>query len=127
MTTKDTTKTEETMLVGGLAVAAEGGSFGSPARVLLSVLHLLEEEGSLFLVDKRKAGEAVFDLEAMKEGAILVVGPCVEDLLVPNYSPVRRLFNRSVSISWLTRAAADRIKGACMGNGNNDLPKCQPS
>ena len=74
--TEDAAEAEESVLVGGgLAAAAEGGLLRGAARVLLPVLHLLQEERGLLLVDEGEAGDAVFYLEGVEKGAILVVGP----------------------------------------------------
>lgn len=88
---EDAAEAEEAVLLGGLAVAAEGGLLGGPACVLLPVVHLLEEQRGFLLVDKGEASDAVLDLEGVEEGAVLVVGPRVEDLLVPYHASVGRL------------------------------------
>ena len=52
---------QEAVLVGrGLTVSAEGRLPRGPARVLLPVVHLLEEQRGLLLIDKGQAGDTVF-------------------------------------------------------------------
>lgn len=62
------------------------------ARVLFPVIHLLQELLGLFLVDKRQPGQAFFELEGVEKYSVLVVAPRVEDLLIPDNSPVPRLY-----------------------------------
>lgn len=71
--------------------AAEGGVSGCFAGILFPVVHLLLELLGLFLVDESEPGQAVLQLEAVKEGAVLVVAPRIEYLLVPYDSSHRRL------------------------------------
>lgn len=54
------------------------------AGVLLSLVHFLLELLGLLLVDEAEPGEALFQLERMEEGSVLVVAPRIEDLLVPD-------------------------------------------
>jgi hypothetical protein len=62
---------------------------GVLVRILLSLVHLLLELLRLFLVRKTQPRQAVFQLKAVKKGAILVVAPRVVDLLVPYDAAVR--------------------------------------
>lgn len=68
--------------------SAEWGIPGCLACVLLPVVHLLLELLGLLLVDERQAGEAFLELEGVKEDAVLVVVPCVVDLLVPYHASI---------------------------------------
>jgi hypothetical protein len=44
----------------------------------------------LLLVHEAQGGQAFFELECMEKGAVLVVHPCIKDLLIPNDSTARR-------------------------------------
>lgn len=58
--------------------------FGRLARVLFPVVHLFLELLGLLLVCEAQASHAVFYLEGVEEGSVLVVAPRVEYLLVPD-------------------------------------------
>jgi hypothetical protein len=83
--------TEETLLMRGLAVSAEWGRLGLPARVLFPVVHLLHKLFRFLLVYKGQACKAVFELEGVEKGPVLIVSPGVEYFLVPDDAPIRRL------------------------------------
>lgn len=51
--------------------------------VLFALVDLLLELFRLLLVGKAESSQAVFELEGVEEDAVLVVVPCVVDLLVP--------------------------------------------
>lgn len=106
---KDATEAKQAMLLGGLAVSAEGGCLGCAARVLLAVLHLFEKEGSLLLVDKGEAGETILNFKAVEKGSVLVISPGVKDLLIPENPSVRRLFCRIVSQGGLGVVSSDKV------------------
>lgn len=59
--------------------------------ILLPFIHLLLESFRLFLVGEGQASHAVFKLEGVEEGSVLVVLEGIIDLLVPDYTAVRRL------------------------------------
>jgi hypothetical protein len=59
--------------------------------VFFPIVHLLHELLRLFLVDKRQACQAFFQLKRVKEGPVLVVVPGVVDLLIPYHTSVSRL------------------------------------
>ena len=79
------------MLVRRLSSASKGCCLGSSACVLFSLVHLLFELLSLLFVDEAQASQAFLEFERMKKSTILVVIPCIEDLLVPNDSSIGRL------------------------------------
>jgi len=58
------------------------------AGVLFPLIHLLLESPRLFLVDKRQAGQALFEFEGMEKGSVLVILEGVVDFLIPNYASV---------------------------------------
>jgi hypothetical protein len=76
------------MLVGRLSSASKGCRLRSSACVLFSLVHLLFELFGLLLIDEAQASQAFLEFKGMEESSILVVVPCVEDLLVPNNSSV---------------------------------------
>lgn len=57
-------------------------------RILLALVHLLLKRLGLLLVGKGEAGEALFQLKGVEEGAVLVVGEGVVDLLIPDDAAV---------------------------------------
>lgn len=65
--------------------------YRSFARILLPIVHLLHELLRLFLVDEGQSCETFLELKGMEEGPILVIVPCVVDLLIPYNSSVSRL------------------------------------
>ena len=77
---------EEAVLVAraGVVRAAEGSRPSCLGSVFFPVIHLLLELLRLLLVDERQAGEALFELKGVEKNAVLVVAPCVKDLLIPN-------------------------------------------
>lgn len=79
------------MLVGRLSSASKGCRLGSSACVLFSLVHLLFELFGLLFVDEAQASQAFLEFECMKKSSVLVVIPCIEDLLVPNDSSIGRL------------------------------------
>lgn len=91
MATEDSPESEEAVLLRWLAAASKGRCLCSSARVPLPFLHLLHEKMGLLLVDEGQAGEAFFYFKGVEKGSILVVGPRLEDFLVPYYAPVRGL------------------------------------
>jgi hypothetical protein len=76
------------MLVGRLSAASKGCRLRSSACVLFSLVHLLFELFGLLFVYEAQASQAFLEFECMKESSILVVVPCIEDLLVPNNSSI---------------------------------------
>lgn len=79
---------------GGRALAARGREGGLPgllAGVLLALVHLLDEGLGLLLVGEGQAGGALLELEGVEEGAVLVVGEALVDLLVPDDASSGRL------------------------------------
>lgn len=58
------------------------------AGILLPLVHLLLELPCFFLVDERQAGHALFELEGMEKGTVLVILEGVIDLLVPDDTSV---------------------------------------
>lgn len=71
-----------------LTVTSKGRVFGGLASILLSFVHLFLELLGLFLVHERQPSQALLELEGVEKGAVLVILPCVEDLLVPYHSLV---------------------------------------
>lgn len=57
---------------------------GGPARVLLAVIHLLLELFGFLLVHKAQSSQAFLELEGVEEGPVLIIMPCVENLLIPD-------------------------------------------
>ena len=64
---------------------------GSLARILLAVVHFLHKLLGLLFVDERQSGQAVLELKSMEKDAVLVVAPCVVDLLIPYNAAITRL------------------------------------
>lgn len=60
----------------------------SLARILLSVVHLLQKLLRLFLVDKGQSGKTVFEFEGVEEHSVLVISPCVVYFLIPDDSSI---------------------------------------
>lgn len=87
--TKQTAQQAVLLLVMG--AAAERGGSCALARILFTVVHLLLELLGLLLVDEAQPGETVLQLECVEEGPVLVVGPRVEYLLVPDDATIGRL------------------------------------
>jgi hypothetical protein len=67
---------------------AKGLALGVLVGVLFAVIELLLECSGFLLVGKRQTSQAILEFKGMEESSILVVVPCVEDLLVPNNSSV---------------------------------------
>lgn len=86
---------EEAVLRNRLRASPKGCGLGGLGCVLFSFVHLLLELFCLLLVDKTQRGQAFFQLEGVKKSSVLVVIPGVENLLVPNDSPVRWLSNNN--------------------------------
>lgn len=99
MSSKQTSEKTVVLVVVCLRCATEGCLASSLAGVLFPVVHLLEKLLGLLLVDKGQAGQAFLELESVEEDAVLVVAPSVEDLLVPNDSPVSGLSDVSQILS----------------------------
>jgi hypothetical protein len=59
--------------------------------ILFSVIHLLQECLGLLFIHERQASHAIFGLESMEEGSILIVGESVIYFLIPNHPTVRWL------------------------------------
>lgn len=59
--------------------------------MLLSLLHLLDKRLGLLFVREGESGGAIFELECVEEGAVLVVREIVIDLLVPDHALSRGL------------------------------------
>jgi hypothetical protein len=79
------------LVMGGRSCSSEWRFQGCLARILLPVIHLLEELFRLLLVDEGQAGLAVLQLKGMEEDAVLVVVPILVDFLIPYYPPVSGL------------------------------------
>lgn len=76
------------LVVGRLCRTAKWRFLRGLLRILLPVVHLLEELLRLLLVHKGQARQTFLQLERVEKDAVLVVTPCVEDLLVPHNSSV---------------------------------------
>lgn len=74
------------MLVSRLSAAAERCLFRSSTCVLLSFVHLLLKLLGLLFVDETQPSQTFLQLERVKEGAVLIVVPGIENLLIPNNS-----------------------------------------
>lgn len=99
---------QDSMLMSWLGAAAKGGGSGSTGGILLSLVHLLLELLGLLLVDKAQASEAFFELKGVEEGSVLVVGPRIEDLLVPNDAAIgRRDINQLDPVSVADKVVAE--------------------
>lgn len=70
---------------------SERGFGGLFARVLLPLLHLLDESLCFLLVGEGEPRGTVLKLEGMKEGPVLVISKVIVDLLVPDYTSVHGL------------------------------------
>jgi hypothetical protein len=79
---------QQSMLMRRLCSSSEGCCLCGSTCVLFSLVHLLFELFGLLLIDKAQASQAFLEFKGMEESSILVVVPCVEDLLVPNNSSV---------------------------------------
>jgi hypothetical protein len=79
------------VLLGGLGASAKGRGSRGLAGVLLAVVHLLLELLGLLLIDETQASQTVLELKSVEEGAVLVVGPRVEDFLIPDDATMGRL------------------------------------
>jgi len=73
--------------------ASKGCLDCSLACVLFPVIHLLQELLGLLLVNEGQTRQAVFKLESVEEDTILVVPPCVVNLLIPYHTSVSGLFS----------------------------------
>lgn len=102
MSSKQTSEKTMVLVVVCLGCASEWCLAGSLAGVLFPVVHLLEELLGLLLVHEGQTGQTLLELKGMEEDAVLVVAPSVEDLLIPNHSPVSGLSDVSQIVS--TRA-----------------------
>lgn len=92
MSSKDASEQAVLVMAALLLIRpAKGRLLGGLARILLPVVHLLQELLRLFLVDEGKPCKAFFELEGVKEDAILVVVPRIVDLLVPYNSSITGL------------------------------------
>jgi hypothetical protein len=80
--TKETT--EQAVFLGRLSATAEMLRSCRAAGILLALVHLLLELLGLLLVDEAQPRQALLELKGVEKGAVLVVHPGVEDLLVPN-------------------------------------------
>jgi hypothetical protein len=80
--TKETT--EQAVFLGRLSATAEMLRSCRAAGILLALVHLLFELLGLLLVDEAQPRQALLELKGVEKGAVLVVHPGVEDLLVPN-------------------------------------------
>lgn len=89
--TRSKESAQEAMLFFLVTAASEGGRPRLLGSILLSVVHLLFELLRLLLIHEAQAGDAFFQFEGVKKGAVMVVAPCVEDFLVPDDSTRRRL------------------------------------
>lgn len=58
------------------------------ARILLAIMHLLEKGLCFLLVHKGEAGEAILRFERVEKRPVLIIVPCIVNLLVPYHSPV---------------------------------------
>lgn len=77
--TEETPKQTMVMLVrGSLRRASKRCLQRGLARVLLPVIHLLQELFGLLLVHKGQPRQTLFQLKRMKKDTVLVVTPCVE-------------------------------------------------
>lgn len=56
------------------------------ARMLLALLHLLDECLGLLLIGEGQTGGTVLELKCMEKSTVLVVGKMVVDLLVPDHA-----------------------------------------
>jgi len=63
-------------------------ALGIFVRILLPLINLLLELLCLFLIRKAETRETVLELESVEERAILVVGECVVDFLIPQNTTV---------------------------------------
>lgn len=79
------------MLLLLLRASAEWCRASGLAGVLLAIVHFLLELLRLLFVDKAQRGQAIFQVEGVEEGTVLVIAPCVEDLLIPEDTATRRL------------------------------------
>jgi hypothetical protein len=59
--------------------------------VFLSLVNLLFESFGLLITCKRESNHAIFRLERVEKGSVLVVDERVEDFLIPNDATVRSL------------------------------------
>lgn len=66
--------------------ASEGRPERGLASILFPVVHLLEKLFGLLLVHEGEPRQALLQLKGVKEDAVLVIAPCVKNLLVP-YDP----------------------------------------
>lgn len=64
-------------------------AFGVFVRILLPLINLLLELLCLFLIRKAETRKTVLELESVEERAILVVGECVVNLLIPQNTTIR--------------------------------------
>lgn len=84
MTAKKASK--DAVLMRGLRAAAKRRSNGGFAGILFAIVHLFLELLGLLFVHKAQSGEAFFEFKSMEKRPVLVITPCVEDLLIPNDS-----------------------------------------
>lgn len=77
---------EQSAMLGSRVRAgtAEGSGPRGSVGVPLAFIHLLLELLCLLLVDETQASQTVFQLKGVEKGAVLVVGPRVEDFLIPD-------------------------------------------
>lgn len=90
----------------------ERGLLGLFAGMFLALVHFLDEGFGLFLVGEGKGCGTLFELERMKESAILIVGEAIVYLLVPNDPPTGRLeaFHYQQLALAIQRVEQDEIK-----------------
>jgi hypothetical protein len=93
MSSKDAS--EQAARLDRVTMAVKGGVSRGLACVLFPLVHLLLELPSLLLVHKGQAGEALLELKGVEKGAVLVVPPGVEYLLVPDDATTSRLHGDS--------------------------------
>lgn len=91
---KQSSKSKDTMLASSYtwrSTSAKLVCFRRFARVLLSVVHLLQKRLCLLLIHEGEGSQTVLSLECMEEGPVLIVGPDVVYLLIPNHAAICRL------------------------------------
>lgn len=90
---------QQAVLVDRLRSASKGGRLGGSTGVLFALVHLFLELLGFLFVDEAQSGEAVLQLESVKEGTVLAVAPRIEDFLIPNDAAIGGLRTTAVMIS----------------------------
>jgi hypothetical protein len=71
--------------------------FGLLAGEFLTLVHLLDEGFGFLLIGKGKSCRALFKLEGMEEGTVLIVVKAIIYLLVPDHASTGRLQHSSIN------------------------------